>query len=206
MWHRRAVLLANRLFELMYGSFSMWRECRVLVAVTIVQGSVGTALFIFVCRVFGIGAAAELSLALIVPLAAMWRSYLSSGTWRARDDVVLVMLCTIVFMASAGVIAHWYSTGMDRRHSEYREYVRFQERVRRDPRFKGVSLHYAKRGVVLIRGTVSSDADRKRLLDVAGQHKMPWLERGLEVTRGKGGRKTPGAVDAAEDKTPMLCR
>lgn len=156
-------------------------QSRVLLVALMMHAVVELLLLVFVSHAFGFTAAIEISLVLTVPLVAAWLSYRSTGTWGTRDNRLLVLLYALALGVIVGVIAHWFSTGLDRRHSEFREYERFKDRIREDPRFDDVVVQYAKRGIILIGGRVPTEADRKRLIALAREYKMPWLERRLVV-------------------------
>jgi hypothetical protein len=129
------------------------------------------ALIVFATRTFG-GHGSALSLIALAPLVVGVRLRYRWPLVRPRELVFLLVLVVVVSGSTPLVVWRWYDSCLDLQHAEAVKWAEFQSRVRQDPAFRDIVIHWPHahyKSTYWMDGTVASKADRDRLRALAIQ-------------------------------------
>ena len=129
------------------------------------------ALFVFATRTFGSQGSA-LALIALVPFAVGVRLRFRWPLVRPRELVFLLVLVVFVSGSTPRVVSRCYDLCLDLRHTQAVQWAEFQSRVRQDPAFRDIVIHWPHahyKSTYWMDGTVASKADHDRLRALAIQ-------------------------------------
>jgi hypothetical protein len=120
--------------------------------------------FACVSTVFGVSSAVVLSLLFAPTLAVSMRLFFRWPDVRGRELLFLAVLFSVTVGGAVFVVCDWYSTGMDRLHTEDLKWASFERLLRLDPAFQDVKVNLTDaKHIYWASGTVASDAELDRL-------------------------------------------
>lgn len=143
---------------------------RIIIGAVMLTCLVFVAGFTFASHVFGLGAAAALSLLLIPAVVVGVRLGRRWSAVRGRELVFLAILFCVGAGGIICVVRDWYANGMDQYHAEDVKWGKFEQLIRHDPTFPNVRINVTDRKQIYwVSGTVDSESELTRLRSLASQ-------------------------------------
>lgn len=126
--------------------------------------------FAFVSHEFGTGSAAFLSLIIALPTVIAVRFCRRWFSVTKFDLVFLALLFCVATGSIIFVVRAWYDNGLHRAHAEDVKWNKFENQLRRDPAFRGITVHKTIRyDIHWASGSVNSEADLARVRMLAAE-------------------------------------